>query len=214
MIGEHLYFQNGMSLLDLMEARAKPEIFSQFRHWNAGFCFHSDFYLSIWTQLYHLSAKEHVEPLRPESTLIYQDQNGYARKTRGDCLYTSDLPCNLRKAVSCHYQSPSAMETLNQEWNVIGRSVLAKLFQPNSVAFSPNHLSITPRRFTNDKNDPSLVRLSSPHEVGREALSLPVHDNLMVVVGGYIGGDNGYDGASSLIQFFNTTSQQWLPRNQ
>ena len=213
LIGEHLYFQNGMSLLDLMEARAKAERFTLHQNWTKGFCFHSDFYFSIWVELYPLSTQPYVEPIRRESSLIYHKNDGHnpGRATHGDCLYTTDLPCNVNKAVSCHYQAPFMMYQAHQEWNAT-RSLVLQRKQQRSV--SKQQLLITPRSFTNDPKNTELVRLSSPHEHGREALSLQIQEDLIVVVGGFVGGYDGYDSASSLIQFFNTTSQHWLPRDR
>ena len=217
LIGEHLYFQNGMSLLDLMEARAKAERFTQHQNWKKGFCFHSDFYFSIWVELYPLSTQPYVEPFRRESSLIYRKNAGHSpgRATHGDCLYTTDLPCNVSKAVSCHYQAPFMMYQAHREWNATRSLVLERLQRKQQRSVSKQEqLLITPRSFTNDPKNAELVRLSSPHEHGREALSLQIQEDLMVVVGGFVGGYNGYDSASSLIQFFNTTSQHWLPRDR
>ena len=104
----------------------------------------------------------------------------------------------------------SAQQILPHHLSPTTTNVLEKLQQPGSVA-AAKQLVITPRSFTNDPDDAELIRLSSPHELGREALSLQIQEDLMVVVGGFV---DGYDGASSLIQFFNTTSQHWLPRDR
>lgn len=113
-LGEKAAFQEGMSVSDLMGAHAEREPFSNFRHWNPGYCLHGDWVIGYYINYYHIT--EHVsdpiwkaEPeLRIEST--FGEFNG--TKETKNCRNSDDRRCNRNKdAIFCHRQSVESMNT-------------------------------------------------------------------------------------------------------
>lgn len=131
-MGEANYFQNGMSLLDLLYSYSSHQAYTNFTHWDRfGFCFHSDTALAYFANYYHIT--DHARSIpgmgHPRKTLWYDEdrivsyrgslrfagqQLPGARKQQKECNHRNTTLCSL-DAHLCHYVTPDHMQYLYEQ---------------------------------------------------------------------------------------------------
>jgi len=114
-LGESQYFQEGMSVSDLMGAHVKNNLFTQFLRTNWSYCLHSDWSVGYYVNFYYLASHikdpkfARVAEQRIESTL-----GGDFDKDRGNCEFGDVNSCNETAHV-CHGQTAKSMTARTQE---------------------------------------------------------------------------------------------------
>jgi hypothetical protein len=127
LVGEKSFFQDGMSVLDLMYAYSSGLLFSQVDNWinGVGFCFHSDHALGYFMGFYHIAVPD-TKWSELESDLSNKHQqidvlfNESLREGYGYSNLKRDgiVGCQFRgkrctdRAPFCHYVQPDQMDKL------------------------------------------------------------------------------------------------------
>jgi hypothetical protein len=114
LIGEQKYFQDGMSLVDLLlDARTKAEPYTKWRGWNSvdgGFCFHGDHYVATLTNLYAIA---NTMKALHESEIRIKKREKYVIK--GANCKNEYENCDAQTSIICHHQTASQMVKLHQD---------------------------------------------------------------------------------------------------
>jgi hypothetical protein len=123
LIGERQFFENGMSVAELMRAYAAGLPFTSVDAWNeTGYCLHSDHALAYFVNFYHATVPESAVPdgeERREPRDKWRRRHGYRDLVRNqrECRHLRDkCPFNAR---ICHYMTPERMDQLHrlqQHW--------------------------------------------------------------------------------------------------
>ena len=113
---EHIYFQDGMTLVELIKALLSNEMYSGHYNWTYGLCFHSDWLWGYFVNFYnigsHVADPAYADVLESrleafEDSEIHSALNSYT----GTCTAYSPETCNV-SSVICHYQTPESMSHL------------------------------------------------------------------------------------------------------
>ena len=113
---EHIYFQDGMTLIELIKALLSNEMYSGHYNWTYGLCFHSDWLWGYFVNFYNIGshvadpAFANVSESRLEAfedSEIHTGVNSYT----GTCTSDSPEKCKVT-SVMCHYQTPESMSRL------------------------------------------------------------------------------------------------------
>jgi hypothetical protein len=100
-IGERMFFQNGMSLLDWMHEFSLKLLFSKVDSWlDAGFCFHSEHFLAYFVNFYRVSDSHSFLGLR-------DDENRCIKGTTN----TEEIKCEVKSKI-CKRVEPREMKRL------------------------------------------------------------------------------------------------------
>lgn len=115
LIGERQYFQNGMSVSDLLlDGRVSADSYSEFPNWkNGGFCFHGDHYLANLVNLYGISST--MDAVQGSEMIIKNGSNTSVFK--GINCQNERQRCDAKTSIMCHYQTPLQMLDLHREEN-------------------------------------------------------------------------------------------------
>eukprot|EP00429_Kryptoperidinium_foliaceum_P011228 CAMPEP_0176003704 /NCGR_PEP_ID=MMETSP0120_2-20121206/1313_1 /TAXON_ID=160619 /ORGANISM="Kryptoperidinium foliaceum, Strain CCMP 1326" /LENGTH=410 /DNA_ID=CAMNT_0017336359 /DNA_START=106 /DNA_END=1338 /DNA_ORIENTATION=- len=104
LIGERDLFRDGMNLAELMQRLALMEPYQNVSGWTRGYCFHGDWIMAIFTQLYRLHSEYYMETLMDSEITVNEDaqvqRTGSCGNLRGNCT---------RSDLVCHYQRPEDM---------------------------------------------------------------------------------------------------------
>jgi hypothetical protein len=116
LMGEKMYFEDGMSIGDLMHKFSSSQPFADVSNWRAGYCFHSDHALAYFFNVYHiavpdgeLEANSCSDKLRMKykyTALTDVDEHGRTGECsneRGNCTVNNHI---------CHYIQPDQMDDL------------------------------------------------------------------------------------------------------
>ncbi len=117
-LGELEVFQEGITLIDLMQAFVSRQPYSNFGNWTNGFCLHSDWMFGYFSNFYPISIHD-PDPFYqnvPQARMLgYNGSEIYGghkhRYKRKQCDYSYDL-CT-RESHICHYQNPTMMARLS-----------------------------------------------------------------------------------------------------
>jgi hypothetical protein len=108
LIIERETFRDGMNVAKMMEQFAMAEPFHKTSNWTRGYCFHGDWALAIFTQLYGLHSSYYMDTLQNSHITLKGSKQG--PRSTGLCLNEYEH-CKSSDLV-CHYQTPSAMKRL------------------------------------------------------------------------------------------------------
>jgi hypothetical protein len=113
-IGEKQIFQEGMSVLDLMEEYVNFQMFKDVDQWEMGYCLHSDWTLAYFITYYEVS-------LHAVNTLYYDDYRharlqklDFMEEQKTNPVCQENLTC-CRASAICHYQRPDDLNRLATE---------------------------------------------------------------------------------------------------
>jgi hypothetical protein len=114
-VGETAYFQEGMSVGDLMYKYSAELPFTRLNEWNGtGYCFHSDHALAYFFNFYHIGA-----PLKnAKLTDKLRGKHSYERLVGESECENEKQKCNAEARI-CHYIQPEQMESLYSEQHAI-----------------------------------------------------------------------------------------------
>lgn len=110
MIGEQRFFQDGMSISDLMGAQVRNNLFIRFSKENWAYCLHGDWALGYFVNFYYIA--NHIkEGFKDVAEVRIEDSlGGIMKKTdKGNCKYRSVEECT-KEAHVCHRQNAESME--------------------------------------------------------------------------------------------------------
>ncbi|CAB9500802.1 expressed unknown protein [Seminavis robusta] len=93
--------QPGMSLIELMDAYVKAEAYQNANHWERGFCFHSDNFLSFIIEHYRIHETSIMDVLVPEGVFEKHDIVHH-----GVCTLHANCEDD---SMMCHYQTREDM---------------------------------------------------------------------------------------------------------
>lgn len=113
--GELQYFQDGMSLLDLIYMYVNTERYRDVDQWKSGFCMHSDWVMGYFINYYNVSAHVSDEWYKdiPHARIeAYKDSVLYRRPT-GFCKFEKDCP---KGAEICHKPPEGWIENEMKLW--------------------------------------------------------------------------------------------------
>jgi hypothetical protein len=113
-IGEKELFQNGWSLVELLDALQTSQLYSKYREWERGFCFHSDWILSYFVNYYNVSRHDDEDRYYddvPQNRLHAYLGSEIYKRPGGLCAYQGVDGCPTNAEV-CHYATPTMMEEL------------------------------------------------------------------------------------------------------
>jgi hypothetical protein len=121
-IGEAWFFEEGMSIAELMYAFSSQQPFTQVSSWNEerGYCFHSDHALAYFISYYHIVAPEGaLKPMAEPNDKIrrkytFEELSGEWEGINENehCKSTNRL---------CHYSTPEQMDFLHHELLLVER---------------------------------------------------------------------------------------------
>lgn len=120
LMGENIFFEDGMSVADLMFKFASEQPYALVGNWTAGYCFHSDHALAYFMNFYHIAVPEQEiegdfklsDNFRKKfSYTALTNENSAGRQ--GECNNEREL-CNVHSQV-CHYIQPDQMDKLFRE---------------------------------------------------------------------------------------------------
>ena len=115
-MGELKYFQNGMSLLDLIYKYVHTERYRDVANWTSGFCMHSDWVMGYFVNFYNATthAEEEFYKDVPQERLksypnsvIYDRPLGMCKNYETNCQSGSDI---------CHKPQIEWMEKESMHW--------------------------------------------------------------------------------------------------
>ena len=123
LLGEQSFFQEGMSVLDLMEAYTFRYPYLDVRNWtDVGYCLHSDWNVGYFVNYYNIASHSGGRRDVPQDRLRgYNQTEMYtgAKKPHNlallrECLHASDVTCTPDSAI-CHYVTADHMRNLYQQ---------------------------------------------------------------------------------------------------
>jgi hypothetical protein len=114
LVGERQYFEDGMSVGDLMYKYSAELPFTGAQTWtNAGYCFHSDHALAYFFNFYHLAVPDELLMLGDFDDRLRMEHS-YARLAGDDECKNKEDKCSVDSRI-CHYTKPEQMERLHIE---------------------------------------------------------------------------------------------------
>jgi hypothetical protein len=115
--GETRFFEEGMSLAQLMHEFVAQQPMSKFDTWTEtglpGFCFHSDHSLAYFVNYYHIIAPE--GSLDPLPTTWKQTEKFYYQRLKGHSECNNEKEACSTESRLCHYMKPEQMDDLHQQ---------------------------------------------------------------------------------------------------
>lgn len=200
LIDEQQYFRDGMSVSDLMDARARAEAYRKFQDWEAGFCFHGDHYLATILHLYGISDEEAVGSVQGSETVVLSKNESI---TTGSCLNEREN-CDPKTSLVCHYQSPRQLIELHDHCR-------------GDVDWTSNS-STTKTRFRGETFDVHFEDTALHHkatllqQVNKrrrcyEGIFVQLNDEWGVYVGGF---RPNYSSTCRFVQFWNIFNRTWV----
>jgi hypothetical protein len=123
LVGEKEFFEDGMSLSDLMDAQASTHSYADFpnKTTEAPYCFHSDMATGYYLSHYEIS--NHVSEFIPNQTIAkimegrYQFRIGWnmgGLNFNGTCKYRNQYTCNAERPL-CHRIKPKKLQWLKEQ---------------------------------------------------------------------------------------------------
>jgi hypothetical protein len=110
---EKKVFENGMSLIELMDGRARLESYINWRNWTAGFCFHGDVFLAAFFESYNIAHNWTMDAIQGSD---WKGKAHWGRKEiYGNCWNEGDGKCDPENATACHRLSPQEMDRIQNE---------------------------------------------------------------------------------------------------
>lgn len=115
LVGELKYFEQGMSLFDLIYKYVNTERYRDVDKWKTGFCMHSDWVIGFFVNFYNVSThvkNQWYNETRHARIEAYRGSNIYAKGTgacnnQGNCKPGSEI---------CHYATADWMEEETKRW--------------------------------------------------------------------------------------------------
>ncbi|KAL3923197.1 MAG: hypothetical protein SGILL_001790 [Bacillariaceae sp.] len=220
LIGEKRYFQDGMSVADLMDARVRSESYKGYKEWQDGFCFHGDHYLATIVHLYGILSEEDAPVINErnvkdmatmsaiqDSELVIVSHNDTIRK--GNCHNEYDH-CDHNTSLACHYQSQQEMIALHEQRRNSDDNKNSPLVLMPSTATSS---SLAPDAYDmhwGDRDQPYHKEMIDKMNKSRKKCYEGVFVQLNEEWGAYVGGFTpNYSSACSIIQIFNIVARSF-----
>lgn len=111
-VGEKQYFEEGMSVGELMIKYAAELPFTRVHEWNnTGYCFHSDHTLGYFFDFYHIMLPEGSLAANKAPKDRLRRENGYEFMVGGPECKNEKKKCSADSRI-CHYVKPNEMEKL------------------------------------------------------------------------------------------------------
>jgi hypothetical protein len=119
-MGEERFFQDGMSVIDLMHRFATDQPFGDVANWKSGYCMHSDHALAYFMNFYHIAvpdaelerASKPSDTLRKTYSFTALTDERYPGR-QGECANEKE-ECTIDNHI-CHYILPDQMEKLYRD---------------------------------------------------------------------------------------------------
>jgi FAD binding domain len=216
LIGERQYFQNGMSISDLLlDARVSVEPYTDFPNWkDGGFCFHGDHYLANLANVYGIAST--MDAIQDSEMIIKKGSNSTVIK--GSNCRNERNSCDPKTSMVCHYQSPLQLVSLHQEATRRTNEQLDSGEQRKLILAAPSTVDDTaPKAYdvhfldTRSAREEMKDNLSKHRARCYEGVFHQLDEEWAVYVGGF---HPNYASTCNKIQVMNIFEKRWITERE